>query len=1678
MPTNAKVALVLSLIPVGPRKGAGEIGQQYFALHLSASFENAPPSDAWKELVIPWLSAWDVEKCVVKRSGGGDLDGEMVRHGKRPGAHGGSLASLQKKVVADRESVWQPDNINKPSETDGSMTVRPTLVESLHTLSTYPGGIPFESRVIHYFQVKGSWTPAAGEYVVAAPVFNLMWNKVGVRCEPEAGFALGDWPKGWPYRLTPNVIDGVNVEMRAYVKPLLIKAATVDYVKYDDDPTYAGDGAPVGPNFKDYWFRSQGVHAWTEKLKDFVSGVADIGGRLREARGAFENVRGDMAAAWEDVQLMGLAFFGQWVEPKTGELVKASDGAELLKTIAEVLKFTANERQALQGGLDKLRADLRGGSRNERRDLWLGMFRRGFGDGDMTTQEILKRSQEKPQDFNLLLYYEWDYAVSRLDGSVEVNKHLKSKWASAFHDNRAEQEKFFFEGDTKRFGVKTVRKNFEDETFSFILNKPTFAETKVAIIRRLEALRRSFEDADYIPRLVSADDLGQENWDALWSVWAGNGGYLKRYVNLLADPPRTEGKPSGLTIQFDRLEQRQEQTAPKDNPTTWRKIGGVGVLVRDATDAAHEWHLASAATMGLRGVRVRSVDAVEGDLHTVVLLLEVSSDAPVEAYHLVIGETEYREVLAVEGATPAPSPDVELSPNQVRRGGPLQRVTVRGTKAFPAGDLNVKRIAFMRLLTDSALVPVRVPYRRGVRYPLLTYNQRSLISPAALADAVKDYFTATNQATVATDAIFDYGTARNGNSLFNLVPLKFGVKYQMAAFMVDTAGGLPGALSKGVPWALTDGQLRGLDLPEGVIVDFPYWRKVPVGQVRVSALAKGDLKPTTWPDVPDDVSPVAWESKPNKAVTSEAQHKKKSQLALLHDGSPDADTFSFGVKLPTIDIDTQERWLPKSKNPHLADVLTHYFKRLSLRGGPVSDNDFVLPDEDLAIDDPAVEKLLFVLERYDFDAPEMKWKVAGWKTWPVPQDENAAGIKRHQRDWVKVLCRRTEQAETDYEVREARPNMYAKEAGHEVAVVVPRHPVALARLRVFAMVPDKFVADEGGKGIEAKFDFGFFDMTDEADHEKEKVFVEDFDSPESAYDLSTLDPAKQKAFFEERAGFKCLKPHSILIETPNNELPAPTSLWQHLSLELTGSGRDVVAVSLRKGDADMRARQRNIIKCELLRQQWRWQGYPVSHEGVRDLMLKWIPPAGGASTDGPVTQDHDENFLVWEVKSFADMDDAFDTLTITLPYTHESPELIYEDSFARDLLARYVRYGLRVHSRYEPLFRRTREKAAPVTSTQPHAIYGEARNLTGVGWRRALVRYRGPRPLKPVVQAIVPLTLSDEKEGGAAPFMLVLDETMFAQCGITEWIECEIVKVALPDADKSDNRDKIDCGGTLVTRKLLHQAGYDPLITADNAACAMPSADDVTLRPLLVGPFGHTKDTGARQPLLASSSFLVEPRDEAAGWRAHSWDFAKVRFRRLSGDDLLDNDAGEGDWTEPTWVQFLPSSGFDLSRKRGEAIDLVAEWDVGAKAIRLGTSSVEVNPFPAMKKFSMFKYCLLLTFQVKDFRGKGKYEVYHDCVKLDFAADDKSLYGAYDRAADPQSAAVLTARLVEVQSVPARPRGGAEPYEYEDLPQVGANEDFGQKFWAALFDRPDVGTAPNAKYRITRISPPVSVAKF
>lgn len=985
------------------------------------------------------------------------------------------------------------------------------------------------------------------------------------------------------------------------------------------------------------------------------------------------------------------------------------------------------------------------------------------------------------------------------------------------------------------------------------------------------------------------------------------------------------------------------------------------------------------------------------------------------------------------------------------------------------------------LFDKPAVVPFRVPFRGGVRHPFVTYDQRSVIAESALTVAALGggRFEVTRELdpllpAPPPDSRYAYrAVLQDAFKMLKLARLRFGRKYEMAAFIMDTAGGVPDELATRapelddngqplldengdpvivpIPWRLDyakwEGEAPQQDFTVPRVVAFDYLRRVPVGQVRVTPLREGL---SNWPEPPTGVFPLAKEIKDAGGETAQAApppgEERRVQavpLALLYgEGGQPTTRINLNLRPPTVDTDVLERWLDPSalvapapdKRPHLEQVLTEYFKRLARRNDPAVGQS--KPSEDLSLDDPAVGALLVTLEEYDFDTS--RWSLKGKQKIVPPQ--TGEGIARHQWPGVNILCERGAQGVTDSSFVEA-PEV----GGYRITV--PSDHATVARVSVYALV-DKRLTREGAET--RRFPSKFFRPEEEGKPEKDEDVGE-----ELAATYSELQPVADE--------FHCLRPFRVLLETPTDEMPLPSELWRELRVarivdrdrwnqaqKTKTQDREAVAVCLvgvpetltqdpdfhkPEPPADRHHAFRNVITCDVLKQTWRWQGRPVKNT------VPWLSD-GKTEKDGEVLRE----VLEWEVGAFAEMDDLFDTQSFPVNYTHGSAEPLFVDGYDKDPRAYYVRYGVRGHSRYKPLFPRL---ATPVTSRQEVRLPGDGGGagavvlVSGVGWRRVLVPYRGPKPPRPVVKAVVPLAQAgsvEKGQGTASPLMIVLDETMFSFCGITEAVECEVELATLPK-DLSAEQYR------------LFQVGPDPLLGTGTYVEELKNVKRLLLR--CEDPFGHTFDTDARQPLFSSTSLVLRPEfgKPADGFYSlASWDLARIRFRRLSSPAVGGDDAGTDDeWTKPTWVQFTPAASFGL------------RWDKEAPLEKLAAAAEKVSVklevigkeddylFAQEKKF--FKYWLFLTKAVRDFRGFREREHYVGTAPVDVRKAD--------------GYAVLEFQL------PEQVTGGALRCRLLEA-QVPPNETPSDNLWADLFDLSS--ESDDAKARITRISPALVIA--
>ena len=151
--------------------------------------------------------------------------------------------------------------------------------------------------------------------------------------------------------------------------------------------------------------------------------------------------------------------------------------------------------------------------------------------------------------------------------------------------------------------------------------------------------------------------------------------------------------------------------------------------------------------------------------------------------------------------------------------------------------------------------------------------------------------------------------------------------------------------------------------------------------------------------------------------------------------------------------------LDRNRKRAFKGVLTGYFNLLNKRQPNAPTDDVNDVTNDLTIDDPAVKKLLFVLENYDFI--DEKWKVVSAHPHTLPP-VTGNEITAYQRRWQKVFCRRPNKdnigmPEPDTNEVRAPKADNVEEKKFDVVVTVAKDSVNLVRLRVLALVSNKFI---------------------------------------------------------------------------------------------------------------------------------------------------------------------------------------------------------------------------------------------------------------------------------------------------------------------------------------------------------------------------------------------------------------------------------------------------------------------------------------------------------------------------------------------------------------------------------------------------------------------------------------------
>ncbi|MDZ4853231.1 MAG: hypothetical protein SGI77_28410 [Pirellulaceae bacterium] len=365
---------------------------------------------------------------------------------------------------------------------------------------------------------------------------------------------------------------------------------------------------------------------------------------------------------------------------------------------------------------------------------------------------------------------------------------------------------------------------------------------------------------------------------------------------------------------------------------------------------------------------------------------------------------------------------------------------------------------------------------------------------------------------------------------------------------------------------------------------------------------------------------------------------------------------------------------------------------------------------------------------------------------------------------------------------------------------------------------------------------------------------------------------------------------------------------------------------------------RYVSEVRLLRQVWRWRGRPVPPfpaDAAAPALIDAFPP----DADGPYLTQSERHApdlpQLWDAIGFGDRSttDLLDQTT-GIAAANASATL-YTENLAGDRRALYFRFGAQATGRYAALFPGERlECQASETAKWQDSKKQEV--TVANAWRRLFVPTRRDEELpRPAVRFVVPLTESeDDSRPVTTPGLLVvLDDAWFSYGGLAEALEAEISMASDYYRDEP----------ALEPVVFRPEFGPDPTLTnrgwtkVDVGEAAEGAPDELeapskALSMQIVGPIGHTFDTGAEAPLFNATSFILRPpgvdavdgQGTAAGesdpWYGDSlaWYFAKVRFRRV----LLPE--ATADYRTGPQITISAEQPFDfvLAKDRGWVVDL------------------------------------------------------------------------------------------------------------------------------------------------------------
>ncbi len=467
-----------------------------------------------------------------------------------------------------------------------------------------------------------------------------------------------------------------------------------------------------------------------------------------------------------------------------------------------------------------------------------------------------------------------------------------------------------------------------------------------------------------------------------------------------------------------------------------------------------------------------------------------------------------------------------------------------------------------------------------------------------------------------------------------------------------------------------------------------------------------------------------------------------------------------------------------------------------------------------------------------------------------------------------------------------------------------------------------------------------------------------------------------------------------------------------------------------------------IRRATLQTQVWRWDGRPA---GLFPFDKDLVVP--------------DPAVLEWEVNAFATrLSTDVDTRPMTLASVLDSSAkpaltLTAHDDLTTELGALYYRSSIEVFNRYGSLVPTSKRSISTFDATQ----FFPGGNA---GWTRTVVKSRIAltlQPPKPAIKFILPLTgTTAAQQSSAASVLVVIQGPWYALAGLAEDMGVRITSA----------------GNNSVSPGTL-EVGPDPIVWHGNSVSGyldypkdpskppsegyMPASGN----PRFHGPVGHTFDTSDTNPLWVNTSFVLDAPPTAAG-ESMPWTFAEVSFCRiiLKAGILPDlqgkpTDNLQSAWTDPVWVEFLPSR-FNALGQGPDLSSCKLTFDSGKVAIT-GPDNKAIKLVQTVPDAHLI-FVLLLTGEVPDLLGRKGQERYH-C--------------AYTVQSDPELAS-----WTFTGSSPSNPVGRILGIERKFNTTVAPPLLNAKQLWAELFP-PAVNNTPiDSTSRIVSISPPVQASSL